>query len=276
MSVLCSLEALKSLSVATYQASGNRAAAYPTAGVGGWPAAAIAGCDAVDCLRLRYRRHCLGFRDAGSRSDVAQGQIIPRGQVAERPASWRAASFAEIFVHEGMTVAAQQPLIKFARKAATSERDQFEARRANLKLQLIRIEAQSRDEIPDFGWLAKGFRTWPRNRRNCTSAPLSSDGRSVRPLKPRLAQKRSEIATLNSGLQMAHAQVEVHRNWWRCKTAFKRRALAPARAGLRRNTCCNVPKAKSRTLKASSLRREMLLSKLKAAWRKPTPRPGKS
>src|SRR6266481_4445297 len=87
---------------------------------------------------------------------VAQGQIVPRGQV-QNVQHLEGGIVAEIFVHEGMTVAAQQPLIRLRPEAAISDRDQYEARRANLKLQLIRIEAQSRDEIPDFGSLKKDF-----------------------------------------------------------------------------------------------------------------------
>jgi membrane fusion protein, adhesin transport system len=87
---------------------------------------------------------------------VAQGQIIPRGQV-QTIQHLEGGIVAEIFVREGMTVKAQQPLVRLRPEAAISERDQFEARRANLKLQLMRIEAQSRDEIPDFGSLAKEF-----------------------------------------------------------------------------------------------------------------------
>ena len=87
---------------------------------------------------------------------VAQGQIVPRGQV-QNVQHLEGGIVAEIFVHEGMTVAAQQPLIRLRPEAAISDRDQYEARRANLKLQLIRIEAQSRDEIPDFGSLKEDF-----------------------------------------------------------------------------------------------------------------------
>src|SRR5258708_18965584 len=87
---------------------------------------------------------------------VAQGQIFRRGQV-QTVQHLEGGIVAEIFVREGMTVTAQQPLIRLRPEGAISERDQFEARRANLKLQLIRIEAQSRDEIPDFGSLAKEF-----------------------------------------------------------------------------------------------------------------------
>ena len=87
---------------------------------------------------------------------VAQGQIIPRGQV-QTIQHLEGGIVAEILVREGMMVKAQQPLIRLRPEGAISERDQFEARRANLKLQLVRVEAQSRDEIPDFGSLAKEF-----------------------------------------------------------------------------------------------------------------------
>src|SRR5260370_13613784 len=87
---------------------------------------------------------------------VAQGQIVPRGQV-QNVQHLEGGIVAEIFVHEGMTVAAQQPLIRLRPEAAISDRDQYEARRRKLKLQLIRIETQSRDGIPDFAGLSRAF-----------------------------------------------------------------------------------------------------------------------
>src|SRR3984885_9892741 len=58
---------------------------------------------------------------------IAQGQIVPRGQV-QTVQHLEGGIVAEIFVHEGMTVAAQQPLIRLRPEGASRERDQFEAR----------------------------------------------------------------------------------------------------------------------------------------------------
>jgi adhesin transport system membrane fusion protein len=139
---------------------------------------------------------------------VAQGQIIPRGQV-QNVQHLEGGIVQEILVREGMTVAAQQPLIKLRPESATSERDQFEARRANLKLQLIRIEAQSRDEIPDFGSLAKEFPDLTAQQEKLYVSSVIQRRQERATLEAKLAQKRGEITTLTSGLKSARLQVEV-------------------------------------------------------------------
>jgi HlyD family secretion protein/adhesin transport system membrane fusion protein len=139
---------------------------------------------------------------------IAQGQIIPRGQV-QTVQHLEGGIVAEIFVHEGMAVRAQQPLIRLRPEAAISERDQFEARRANLRLQLIRIEAQSRGEIPDFGELAKDFPDLAAEQEKLYVSSVIQRRQERATLEARAAQKRSEIGILNSGLVSAHAQVDV-------------------------------------------------------------------
>lgn len=139
---------------------------------------------------------------------IAQGQIIPRGQV-QTVQHLEGGIVAEILVHEGMTVAAQQPLIRLRPEAAISERDQFEARRANLKLQLIRIEAQSRNEIPEFGDLAKQFPDLAAQQEKLYVSSVIQRRQERATLEAKIAQRRGEIVTLNSGLESARAQVKV-------------------------------------------------------------------
>ena len=141
---------------------------------------------------------------------IAQGQVIPRGQV-QTVQHLEGGIVAEIFVHEGMTVVAQQPLIRLRPEAATSERDQFESRRANLKLQLIRIEAQSRAEIPDFGSLANQFPDLAAQQEKLYVSSVIQRRQERATLEAKIAQKRGEITTLNSGLESARAQAEVQR-----------------------------------------------------------------
>jgi membrane fusion protein, adhesin transport system len=139
---------------------------------------------------------------------VAQGQIVPRGQV-QNIQHLEGGIVAEIFVREGMTVAAQQPLIRLRPEGAVSERDQFEARRANLRLQLIRIEAQSRDEIPDFGSLTRDFPDLAAQQEKLYVSSVIQRRQERVTLEAKAAQKRSEITTLNAGLESARAQVSV-------------------------------------------------------------------
>jgi HlyD family type I secretion membrane fusion protein len=139
---------------------------------------------------------------------VAPGQIIPRGQI-QNVQHLEGGIVAEIFVHEGMAVAEGQPLVRLRPEAAASERDQFEARRANLKLQLMRIEAQSRDEIPDFGSLAREFPDLAMQQEKLYVSSVIQRCQVRATFEAKLAQKRGEITTPKSGLDSARLQVDV-------------------------------------------------------------------
>jgi membrane fusion protein, adhesin transport system len=162
---------------------------------------------------------------------VAQGQIIPRGQV-QTVQHLEGGIVAEIFVHEGMTVTAQQPLIRLRPEAAISERDQFEGRFANLKLQLIRIEAQSRNEIPDFGSLAKQFPDLAAQQEKLYVSSVIQRRQESATLEAKAAQKRSEVATLNSGLESARAQVEVQQELVSLQDSLQRAGLGARKSWL--------------------------------------------
>jgi adhesin transport system membrane fusion protein len=162
---------------------------------------------------------------------VAQGQIIPRGQV-QNVQHLEGGIVAEIFVHEGMTVGAQQPLIRLRPEAAISDRDQYEARRANLKLQLIRIEAQSRDEIPDFGGLKKDFPDLAAQQEKLYVSSVIQRRHERATLEAKAAQKRSEIVTLNSGLETARAQVEVQQELVALQDGLQRAGLGARKSWL--------------------------------------------
>jgi adhesin transport system membrane fusion protein len=162
---------------------------------------------------------------------VAQGQIIPRGQV-QNVQHLEGGIVAEILVQEGMTVAAQQPLIRLRPEGAISERDQFEARRANLRLQLIRIEAQSRNEIPDFGSLAKDFPDLTIQQEKLYVSSVIQRRQERATLEAKLAQKRSDISTLNSGLESARLQVEVQQELVALQDGLQRAGLGARKSWL--------------------------------------------
>jgi HlyD family secretion protein/adhesin transport system membrane fusion protein len=131
-----------------------------------------------------------------------------------------------------MTVAAQQPLIRLRPEAAISDRDQYEARRANLKLQLIRIEAQSRDEIPDFGSLKKDFPDLAAQQEKLYVSSVIQRRHERATLAAKAAQKRSEIVTLNSGLETARAQVEVQQELVALQDGLQRAGLGARKSWL--------------------------------------------
>jgi adhesin transport system membrane fusion protein len=162
---------------------------------------------------------------------VAQGQIIPRGQV-QNVQHLEGGIVAEMFVQEGMIVAAGQPLIRLRPEGAIGERDQFEARRANLRLQLIRIEAQSRDEIPDFGSLAKEFPDLAVQQEKLYVSSVIQRRQERATLEAKLAQKRSEIATLKSGLESARLQVDVQQELVSLQDGLQRAGLGARKSWL--------------------------------------------
>jgi membrane fusion protein, adhesin transport system len=162
---------------------------------------------------------------------VAQGQIVPRGQV-QTVQHLEGGIVAEIFVHEGMTVAAEQSLIRLRPEAAISERNQFEARLANLKLQLIRIEAQSRNEIPDFGNLAKEFPDLAVQQEKLYVSSVIQRRQERATLEAKAAQKRSEIPTLNANLESVRAQVEVQQELVSLQDSLQRAGLGARKSWL--------------------------------------------
>jgi membrane fusion protein, adhesin transport system len=141
---------------------------------------------------------------------IAQGQIVPRGQV-QMVQHLEGGIVAEIFVREGSLVTAQQPLIRLRPESSVGEQNQFEARRAALKLQLIRLEAQSGDETPDFGELAKHFPDLATEQEKLYVSAVIQRRQEKVTLAAKVAQKRGEIATLISSLESAGAQMEVQR-----------------------------------------------------------------
>ncbi|HEY6258941.1 MAG TPA: HlyD family type I secretion periplasmic adaptor subunit [Xanthobacteraceae bacterium] len=139
---------------------------------------------------------------------VAQGQIIPRGQI-EAVQHLEGGIVAEIYVHEGMSVTAQQPLIRLRPESTVGERSQFDARRAGLRLQLIRLAAQSRDEVADFGELAREFPDLAAEQEKLNVSAVMQRHQEHATLSAKVAQKRGEISMLTSDLQTARSQLAV-------------------------------------------------------------------
>jgi membrane fusion protein, adhesin transport system len=141
---------------------------------------------------------------------IAQGQILPRGQV-QAVQHLEGGIVAEFYVKEGSKVTAQQPLVRLRPETSIGERKQYEARSAALKLQLIRLEAQSRNETPEFGELAKKFPDLVMEQEKLYVSAVIQRRQERATLAAKAAQKRGEITTLTSGVESAKAQVDVQR-----------------------------------------------------------------
>jgi HlyD family secretion protein/adhesin transport system membrane fusion protein len=139
---------------------------------------------------------------------IAPGQIIPHGQVLTVQ-HLEGGVVAEILVREGAQVEAHQPLIRLGAESVAGERNQLDSRRANLKLQLTRLEAQSRNGDPDFGQLGKQFPDLMAEQENLFVRSVIQRREEAAILTSRIAQKRGELATLQSSLQAAQTQADL-------------------------------------------------------------------
>jgi membrane fusion protein, adhesin transport system len=139
---------------------------------------------------------------------IAPGQIIPRGQI-QAVQHLEGGIVAEIYVREGENVTAQQPLLRLRPEAAISERNQYNARRVGLELQLIRLEAQSRNEAPNFGDFARQFAHLVEEQEKLNISAVMEEHQERAGLSAKVAQKRGEIATITSDLQIAKSQLAV-------------------------------------------------------------------
>jgi HlyD family secretion protein/adhesin transport system membrane fusion protein len=139
---------------------------------------------------------------------IAPGQVIPSDQV-HTVNHLEGGIVAELLVREGMRVEQGQPIIRLEPTATASDLDQLEVRGANLTLQIIRLDAQSRDIVPNLGPLATAFPKIAAEQLKLYASAMETRRQERITLIARIAQRRSEVATLLAELQTAKAQVEV-------------------------------------------------------------------
>jgi len=141
---------------------------------------------------------------------TATGQIVPRGQILNVQ-HLEGGIVAQLFVREGATVKAGQPLVKLDPVGTASDRNQLESRKAALTLQLIRLEAQSRDQVPDFGAAEREFPMLASEQAQLYTSAVLQRRKENATLSARLSQRRSDLAVVKSDLETAKLQLEVQR-----------------------------------------------------------------
>lgn len=139
---------------------------------------------------------------------VASGQIIPRGQVLSVQ-HFEGGMVANILVHEGESVVAGQPLVHLQPAGTVSDKNQLESRRVSLKLQLIRLEAQSKGEVPHFGDVAKSYPSLAEEQAELYGSALKQRRNEQATLISKIAQKRSDRTIVQSELETARLQLAV-------------------------------------------------------------------
>jgi membrane fusion protein, adhesin transport system len=141
---------------------------------------------------------------------TATGQIVPRGQV-HSVQHLEGGIVEQMFVREGEIVQAGQMLFHLDPVGTTSDRDQLESRRAALLLQLVRLEAQGRNETPDFGDIGRGFPSLALEQARLHTSTVLQRQKENATLSAKLAQRRSDLAVTQSDLETAKLQLDVQR-----------------------------------------------------------------
>ena len=141
---------------------------------------------------------------------LASGQIIPRGQV-NNIQHLEGGIVAEILVREGEIVKDGQPLVRLQPAGTVSDRNQLESRQVSLKLQLTRLEAQARDEVPHFGDIAKSYPSLAQEQAELYGSAITQRRNERATLQARVAQKKSDRDVVQSDLATAKLQLAVQR-----------------------------------------------------------------
>jgi adhesin transport system membrane fusion protein len=148
---------------------------------------------------------------------IAPGQIIPRGQI-QAVQHLEGGIVAEILVHEGGLVTAGQPLVRLEPAAAASDRKQLESRRAGLRLQLIRLAAESQGLVPEFGPLAIEYPSLATGQVELYGVDILHRRKEREMLTARIRQRRSEFSGIQSDLETARAQLDVQNDQFKIQT----------------------------------------------------------
>lgn len=126
----------------------------------------------------------------------AQGEIAPLGSV-HTVQHLEGGIVSEILVKEGDLVQVSQPLFKLQPAGPSSELGQIETRLARLKLEEMRLHAESEGEMPDFGIVGRKYPALSANQLIQFRANMKTRLKEEAVLKARVNQKRTDIESAN-------------------------------------------------------------------------------
>ncbi|BBF92579.1 HlyD family type I secretion periplasmic adaptor subunit [Blastochloris tepida] len=138
------------------------------------------------------------------------GQIVPRGQILNVQ-HFEGGIVDAVLVREGETVKAGDPVIRLDPVGSESDRNQLESRKVALTLQLIRLNALSRGEVPNFSNVAPEHAALVSEQVQLYSSAVQQRQSEDATLAARIAQRQSELAGVRSDLANARLQAETQR-----------------------------------------------------------------
>ena len=169
----------------------------------------------------------------GTLSDVrevtfASGQIIPSGKV-HTVHHLEGGIVAEVLVREGARVVEGQPLVRLEPIAAASDLEQLQVRRASFQLQIIRLDALSRDVVPDFGAIGAAHPGLAAEQVKLYASAINQRKQERSTLAARLAQRRQEVATSSATLEIAKSQVPLARDLYEMQNRLNAMGYTPGK-----------------------------------------------
>ena len=154
----------------------------------------------------------------------APGQIIPSGQVHVAD-HLEGGIVAELLVREGDRVVEGQPLIKLEPVAAASDLEQLQVRRASHMLQIIRLDAESRETMPNFGAIGTAYPELAAEQTKLHARAVDQRRQERATLGARVAQRRHEVATSAAALETAKGQAPIARDLFNIQSELVSKGL---------------------------------------------------
>jgi adhesin transport system membrane fusion protein len=161
----------------------------------------------------------------------ASGQIIPSGQI-HNVSHLEGGIVAELLVHEGDRIVEGQPLLRLQPAAASSDLEQLQVRRASFILQIIRLDAVSRESFPDFGSVGTEHPDLAAEQIKLYFSAVDQRIQERATLAARLAQRREEVATSAAALETARSQVPVARDLFEIQNKLLAKGYTPTKTYL--------------------------------------------
>src|SRR5215475_5940920 len=154
----------------------------------------------------------------------APGQIIPSGQV-HIAHHLDGGIVAELLVREGDRVVEGQPLIRLEPVAAASDLEQLQVRRASHMLQIVRLDAESRETMPNFGAIGTAYPELAAEQTKLHARAVDQRRQERATLGARVAQRRHEVATSAAALETAKGQAPIARDLFNIQSELVSKGL---------------------------------------------------
>ena len=141
---------------------------------------------------------------------VAHGKVIPSGSI-KLVHHLEGGLVEEVFARDGQLVEKGQRILRLRPTAAESDLSQLQLRAANLRLQLIRLNALVGGTAPEFGRLGKDYPVQALAQLKLYNSQISLRRKERITLQSQVASTEAEVRSLTHEAQSLSRRVDLHK-----------------------------------------------------------------